>query len=136
MTPCGPSPVGCSTSATQATCAPPARCTPPASRPWSNSPTTTLPRDFVRLRFPLSDDGLNPDWLLTLAVDSVAALVRAGVPTLVACSAGMSRSLCVATAGLVQAEGRPLTEVLAELVGGGPADVSPGLWAHVRRRTG
>ena len=36
----------------------------------------TLPRELVRFRLPLSDGGSNPGWLLRLAVESVAALVR------------------------------------------------------------
>ena len=51
-----------------------------------------LPRELVRCRFPLSDGGDNPPWLVRLAVESVAAFLRAKVPVLVCCSAGMSRS--------------------------------------------
>src|SRR5262245_29491989 len=83
-----------------------------------------LPRELVRCRFPLSDGGDNPEWLLRLAADSVAALLRAGVPVLVCCSAGMSRSVCAAAAGVALVDGRPLTEALALVVGSGPADVS------------
>ena len=51
-----------------------------------------LPRELVRCRFPLSDGGINPPWLLRMASDAVAALIRADIPTLVCCAAGMSRS--------------------------------------------
>lgn len=95
-----------------------------------------LPRDLVRLRFPLSDGGDNPPWLIRLAIDATASLVRAGVPALVCCSAGMSRSVCVAAAALAVAEGRPCDEVLAEIAAAGPADVSPGLWREVRSVVG
>src|SRR4051812_28108589 len=54
--------------------------------------SAALPRDLVRCRFPLSDGGPNPPWLLRLASESVAALLRAGVPTLVCCSGGLRRS--------------------------------------------
>ncbi|MFX8972798.1 hypothetical protein ABTN24_20100, partial [Acinetobacter baumannii] len=57
-----------------------------------------LPREIVRCRFPLSDGGDNPPWLLRLAADTVAALIRADVPTAVCCSAGVSRSVCVVAA--------------------------------------
>ena len=90
-------------------------------------PMALLPRDLVRLRFPLLDGGGNPAWLLRLAAESVAALVRAGVPTLVCCSAGMSRSVVVTAAAITLAEGRPLADCLREVAGVGPADVSPGL---------
>jgi len=96
----------------------------------------TLPRELVRCRFPLSDGGDNPTWLLRLAAESVAALLRAGVPILVCCSVGMSRSVCVAAAGVALAEARPLPEALAAVAGGGPADVSPGLLLQVQRALG
>jgi protein-tyrosine phosphatase len=99
-------------------------------------PLAVLPRDLVRCRFPLSDGGDNPPWLLRLAAETVASLLRAGVPALVCCSAGMSRSLCVAAAGLVLAEGRTLAEALAEVAATGPADVSPRLAAQMWQALG
>jgi protein-tyrosine phosphatase len=91
-----------------------------------------LPRELVRCKFPLSDGGVNPPWLLRLAAESVAALLRAGVPTLVCCACGLSRSVCIAAAGVAVAEGRRLDEALAAVVGSGPADVSPGFLAQLR----
>jgi protein-tyrosine phosphatase len=81
----------------------------PVSWPSSNSPTASKWR---------------------LAADSVAALLRARVPTLVCCSAGMNRSVCVAVCAVTIAERLPLDEALAIVVGTGPADVSPGLLAQ------
>lgn len=91
-----------------------------------------LPRELIRCRFPLSDGGNNPPWLLRLASESVAALLRAGIPTLVCCSCGLSRSVCIAAAGIAVAEGRTLDESLSAVVGSGPADISPGLLVQVR----
>ncbi len=96
-------------------------------------PPAVLPRVLIRCRFPLSDGGDNPAWLLRLAVESLAALLRSGVPVLVCCSAGMSRSVAVAAAGVSLTEGRTLAESLAVVVGSGPADVSPGLVAQLHR---
>ncbi|MCI0638318.1 MAG: hypothetical protein L0Y72_25585 [Gemmataceae bacterium] len=101
-----------------------------------SEPLAALPRELIRLRVPLSDGGRNPAWLLRFAVKSVAALLRAGVPTLVACSAGMSRSVCIAAGALSLAESRLLDEALAAVVRFGPADVSPGLLAQVREALG
>src|SRR4051794_9339765 len=95
-----------------------------------------LPRELIRCRFPLSDGGDNPAWLLRLAANSVAALLRAGVPVLVCCSAGMSRSVCVAAAGVALAEGRPLAEALSVVAGSGPVDVSPGLLGQLQQALG
>jgi hypothetical protein len=92
----------------------------------------SLPRELVRFRFPLSDGGPNPPWLLRLAAESVAALLRAKVPTLICCANGMSRSLCIAAAGITLAEGQPIREALVKLAQAGPADVSPGLLAQVQ----
>ena len=51
-----------------------------------------LPHEFISLRFPLIDGiGNDPD-LIHLAVRSLAFLVGKGIPTLVCCGGGMSRS--------------------------------------------
>jgi hypothetical protein len=97
-----------------------------------SEPLAMLPRELVRCRFPLSDGGDNPPWLVRLAMESVAGLLRAGVPTLVCCGCGMSRSVCLAAGGLALADVRPLREALAEVAGSGPADVSPALLAQVQ----
>jgi hypothetical protein len=99
-------------------------------------PFADLPRDLVRCRFPLSDGGDNPPWLLRLAAETVAAMLRAEVPVLVCCSAGMSRSVCVAAGGIALADGRSLDEAVPAVVGSGPADVSPGLFAQLQRALG
>ncbi|WP_020471239.1 protein-tyrosine phosphatase family protein [Zavarzinella formosa] len=101
-----------------------------------NEPAVTLPRDLIRCRFPLSDGGENPAWLLRLAVESVAVFLRAGVPVLVCCSAGMSRSVCVAAGGMSLAEGRPFAKSLTEVIGTGPADVSPRLLMQFQQALG
>jgi hypothetical protein len=92
-----------------------------------NEPYVGLPRELVRCRFPLSDGGDNPAWLLKLAAESVAALWKAGIPTLVCCSSGQSRSICIAAGGLAIAENQPLDEALAMVAAAGPADVAPRL---------
>jgi protein-tyrosine phosphatase len=97
-----------------------------------SEPIAILPRELVRCRFPLSDGGSNASWLLRLACELLASLLRAGVPTLVCCSGGLSRSICITAGGLTLAEGRPLEEALTLVVGSRPADVSPGLLAQVR----
>ena len=97
-----------------------------------NEQMAALPRELVRCTFPLSDGGINPSWLLRLASDSVAALLRGGVPTLVCCSNGMSRSVCIAAGAVAVVKGRPLDEALRVVVASGPADVSPGLLTQLR----
>lgn len=101
-----------------------------------NEPLAELPRDLVRCRFPLSDGGDNPVWLLRLASDSVASFLRADVPVLVCCSGGMNRSICVAAAGVAIADGRSLSEALLGVIGSGPSDVSPRLFAQFQEVLG
>jgi hypothetical protein len=97
-----------------------------------NEPGASLSRELIRLRFPLSDGGENPPWLLRLAIDALAALLQAHVPTLVCCSNGMSRSVCIAAAGLSRARGIRIEEALQDIAERGPTDVSPALIAQLR----
>ncbi|MDB5345340.1 MAG: hypothetical protein JWP89_3717 [Schlesneria sp.] len=101
-----------------------------------NEPLAVLPRELIRCRFPLSDGGENPLWLLRMAAETVATFLRAQVPVLVCCSGGMNRSVCIAAAGVALAEDRPLMESLLTIVGSGPADVSPGLLAQLQLALG
>jgi hypothetical protein len=98
-----------------------------------NEVFATLPRNLIRCRFPLSDGGENPLWLLRLAAHSVAALLTTGVPTIVCCSCGMNRSVCVAGAGVAIAERLTLDEAVKVVVGAGPADVSVRLFEELRK---
>jgi len=61
-----------------------------------NELPANVTRELAYLRFPLVDGADNPPWLLQGAVQALAHLIRANVPTLVYCSTGHSRSVCVA----------------------------------------
>jgi protein-tyrosine phosphatase len=91
---------------------------------------------LIRCRFPLSDDAENPPWLVRLTIQSVAAILVARVPLLVCCSAGMSRSVCITAAGLALAEKMSIDDALKEVIGTGPADVSPGFYLKVLEMVG
>jgi protein-tyrosine phosphatase len=93
-----------------------------------NEPVPLLTRELIYCRFPIVDGSGNRVELLRLAVYTAADLLRAGVPTLLACSAGMSRSPAIAAAAIAKMSGRPPTECLAEVFDGAPRDLSPGLW--------
>ena len=90
-------------------------------------PPISPTRELVYFRVPLLDGEGNPPSLLTLAADSVGVLLWEGVPTLVACSGGMSRSPAVAAVALARQEYRKPADVLTELARTGPTDVHPGL---------
>lgn len=93
---------------------------------------TSLPREFVSCRFPLIDGPGNPFWLCRLAIDTTAELIRSGVPTLIACGAGMSRSPGVAAMALSRVDRCTPDEALALLIQSGPLDISPGLWGDLQ----
>jgi hypothetical protein len=95
-----------------------------------------LTRELAYLRFPLVDGPGNPPWLLRTAVETVAGLLRNDIPTLVGCGAGLSRSPCIAGAAIARIRNCPADEGLAIALGSAPADVSPGLWADIRRTVG
>jgi len=97
-----------------------------------NEPPAKVTREIAYLRFPLVDGAGNPPWLLRGAVQAVAHLVRSSVPSLVYCSTGHSRSLCVAATAIAEVKGMPPAEGLTLVAGSGPADVSPGLWQDVQ----
>jgi protein-tyrosine phosphatase len=91
------------------------------------------PRDIVYCRFPLIDGTGNPAWLLHLAVNTVSQLLRAHMRTLIYCSAGMSRTPCIAAAAISQIHGCSLSEAITIATQSGPADISPGLWSDVQK---
>ena len=97
----------------------------------ANEPIAALPREIVYCRFPLFDGADNERWLLRVAIDTISELLRANVPTLVACSAGMSRSPALAAAAIARVSGRDANECLLACVASGPEDVSPALWNEV-----
>jgi len=87
-----------------------------------------VPRDLVSLRVPILDGPGNSLANLQMAVSVVAALIRQNRPTLVCCSAAMSRSPAVVAVALAEIEGRPPAETLQAIAECSPVDVSPGLW--------
>lgn len=90
-------------------------------------PPAVAGHEMVYCRFPLLDGTENPPWLLRAAIDMTATLLREKVPTLVACSSGVSRAPAVAAAALVRL-GRPnLQDALLFLAQFGQCDVSAGL---------
>lgn len=97
-----------------------------------NEAPAALPRDFIYCRFPLNDGGGNESVFLSLAIESVMGLVRSQKRTLVACSAGMSRSPVICAAAMAVVLGRDPDECLLEVVANAPHDVSPLLWTDVK----
>src|ERR1700730_9417526 len=59
-------------------------------------PPLQPPRDLIYCRFPLVDGSGNPGELLAVSLRTVVGFLEEGVPTLLCCGAGMSRSPAMA----------------------------------------
>lgn len=90
-----------------------------------DEPPVQPTRELVYLRFPIVDGSGNPRWLLRAAVEVVVGLLRDEVPTLIACSAGASRSPAVAAVALAKWKGIPPDDGLRMI---GRGDLSATLW--------
>jgi protein-tyrosine phosphatase len=97
----------------------------------AEEPPCQPPRELIYCRIPLLDGADNSTDLLSLAVRTVAALLRSKVSTLVSCGAGMSRSPAITAAALAIVEGCAPEESLKEVVAHHHTDVSPGLWEEI-----
>ena len=91
-------------------------------------PAVPLTRDMIYCRLPVIDGAENQPVVLISAVKIVARLIREEVPTLVACSAGMSRSPAIVAAALSQVRETDFETELKLIAANHPADVAPGLW--------
>jgi hypothetical protein len=98
-----------------------------------NEPPAQLGRELVYCRFPLNDGDGNANALITLAIRTIASLISCEIPTLVACSAGMSRAPCIAAGSIALLTGRDPDDCLTQLITDAPNDVSPILWAQIKR---
>jgi len=98
----------------------------------AEEPPLQPPRELIYCRFPLLDGPGNPAELLSLAVHTVAGLLRRHVPTLVCCGGGLGRSPAVAAAALSVVQGMKPEECLEKVAEHTPTDVLPALWADLK----
>jgi len=96
-------------------------------------PVPQFTRELIGLRIPIADDSSNATELLAIAIETTASLIRRSIPTLVACSAGMSRSPSIVAAALALVWERPPEDVLQEIIAENPHDVPPLLWSDVKK---
>ncbi|MEM1068894.1 MAG: protein tyrosine phosphatase, partial [Planctomycetota bacterium] len=75
----------------------------------------------------------NDDRILVLAIECLESLLRNKYRTLVACGAGMSRSVVIAASALSIRTDVPLDLALKNVTMDAPRDVSPGLFKSVIR---
>lgn len=99
----------------------------------ANEPPAVLGRDIIYCRFPLSDDDSNDDAMIASAIVGLQSLIQRDFRTLVACSAGMSRSPLIAAAAISLIDGDSLAQCLTRITANAPHDVSPTLFASVSR---
>jgi protein-tyrosine phosphatase len=95
-------------------------------------PPVQFPRELVYCRFPLLDGAGNSPTVLKAAIDTTAHFVNSKVPTLVACSGGMSRSPVIAAAALAIAESISPEAAVERVIRAGPCDFSPALHSSVK----
>lgn len=90
-----------------------------------------LPRQLIYCRFPLNDGGGNDESILLQTVQTVVDLLSSNTPTLVACSAGMSRSPTIAAFALAVYLAREPQSVIAEISETKALEIKPELWRDV-----
>lgn len=92
-----------------------------------------LPRPLIYCRFPLLDGEGNDPAVVKIALQTVSGLVRSSVPTLVACSAGMSRSPTVAAFALAHVSDTSPEQIIQHIGTLRTLDVKPVLWTDIQR---
>jgi hypothetical protein len=97
-----------------------------------NEPPAQLARDLIYCRIPINDGGGNRNTIVATAIRCVANLIECDIRTMVACSAGMSRSVAIAAVAIAMATGREPDDCLASIATDAPHDVSPTLWSCVK----
>jgi hypothetical protein len=89
------------------------------------------PRELIFCRVPLLDGAQDDLDLLYLAIRCVEVLLRKEIPTLVCCSAGMSRSPAIVAAALALVLQVGLDECLKSVTDHHATDISPGFLRDV-----
>ena len=93
---------------------------------WEESPAV-LPREMVYCRFPLHDgEGNNPATLRN-ALQLVVSLLVTEIPTVVGCSAGMSRSPAIAACALAFHLKQSPQDVLSQMMNQTSLEIHPAL---------
>lgn len=94
-------------------------------------PPAQLPRQLIYCRFPLNDGGGNEPSILLQAIQTVVDLLSSGTRTLVACSAGMSRSPTIAAFSLAAHLSQEPKDVVARIADIKSLELKAALWNDV-----
>lgn len=87
-----------------------------------------LPRQLVYCRFPLNDGGGNDPKVLLQSLQTTIHLLESGMPTLVGCSAGMSRSPAVAAFALAYHLSKDPDQVIQRIANLKALELNRELW--------
>jgi hypothetical protein len=98
----------------------------------AEEPSPQLPRELIFFRFPLVDGAGNNGHLLLLTLGTVTHLLKMRLPTLICCSAGLSRTPAIAAAALAILNRDDPDKTLQAVLQNRSADVSPALWSEVK----
>ena len=88
-----------------------------------NEPPAQLARDMIYFRIPIIDGDGNSNAIIETAIRCVLTLIEKELRTLIACSAGMSRSPAIAAAAIALVTKQLPDECLTAIIAEVPHDV-------------
>lgn len=94
-------------------------------------PPAQLPRQLIYCRIPIVDGAGNDPTLLRLALLTTVELLKSGTPSIVACSAGMSRSPTIVICALAVHLDQSPESVLASVNEKSSFELHGELWSDV-----
>lgn len=94
-------------------------------------PPAQLPRKLIYCRFPLNDGGGNDPTLLLQTVQTLVDFLTSQTKTIVACSAGMSRSPTIAAFALAAHLSQQPEDVIARIADQKSLEIKGALWNDV-----
>ena len=94
-------------------------------------PPAQLPRQLIYCRFPLNDGGGNDASVLLQTVQTLVDLLAAGNRTIVACSAGLSRSPTIAAFALAAHLSQEPGDVITRIANIKSLELKGALWHDV-----
>ena len=97
-----------------------------------NERPAQLAHEMIYCRFPIMDGDGSSDAMITVAIRCIMLLVETKQRTLIACSAGMSRSPAISAAAIALITKQSPEQCLLDIVTGAPHDVSSTLWSRVK----
>lgn len=92
-------------------------------------PPAKIPRQLIYCRFPLNDGGGNDPNTLLQILRTATDLLRSNTRTIIACSAGMSRSPTIAAFTLAHHLSENPDHVIARIADIKSLELKPELWA-------